>query len=75
MGYERERQTAMDNSMDIVEIGKTFQNTHGDSGNDLDLDRTNFFVDGFKGAAIHELHADADVGIGEVGAVTLDYEA
>jgi len=65
----------MDDSMDIVEISKTFQNTHGDSGNDLYLDRTNLFVDGFKGAAVHELHADGDVGIGEVGAVALDYEA
>jgi len=57
--------------MDIVEVGKAFQDTHSHSGNDFDLDRTYFFVDGFKGTAVHELHADADVGIGEVGAVAL----
>ena len=62
----------MDDSMNIIEISESFQNTHSYSGNDLDGDRAHFFVDGLEGATVHVFHADADVRISEVRTITFD---
>lgn len=62
----------MDDSMNIIEISESFQNTHSYSGNDLDGNRAHFFVDGLEGATVHVFHADADVRIGEVRTITFD---
>ena len=64
--------TAMDDAMDIIEICQSFKHSQGDLADDVDINGSNLFVDTIERALVHGLHADADVGVGEVGTVEGD---
>ena len=71
-GVEKEYSTSVNYLMNIVEISQAFQDAPGNHCDDVDVDGTKFFVDAIEGTLIHELHADADIGVGNERAVEGD---
>ena len=59
----------MDDAVDIIKICQAFQHSQSDLANDVDVDGANLLVDTVKRSLVHVFHADADVGIGEEGAI------
>ena len=57
--------TSMDNSVNIIEIHQSFQYRMSHHADDINVNRSNAFVDHIKGAFIHKLHADTDIRFGE----------
>ena len=53
----------MNDPVDVVEVGKPLEHRMCDPSDNLNVNRTDFFVNPIKGTLVHELHADADVGI------------
>ena len=59
----------MDNAMHVVEISQSFKHSNGDLPHDLDVNGADFLVYPVERALVHEFHADADIGLGEIRAV------
>ena len=62
----------MDNPVYIVQIGKTFEHSERYLAHNIDINRTDLLVDAVKRPLVHELHTDADVGVGDEGAIKGD---
>jgi hypothetical protein len=56
--------TSVDDAMDVIEINQALQHCVSDPGDDIDWDGPLPLVYSIQGSLVHELHADADVGIG-----------
>jgi hypothetical protein len=61
--------TSMDDLVYVVEVEQALQYGSCHNAHNLNVDGSNLLVDRIKGAFIRVLHADADVGVGEIGAV------
>ena len=59
----------MDDTVNVVEVSESFEHGMGDLGNDLYVDWADAFVNPIKGTLIHELHADANIGVRQERAV------
>lgn len=66
------RHTAVNDAVNVVEIGETFEYCMRNLGDDLEVDRADAFIDPIKGTFIHKLHADANVWIRQESAVERD---
>jgi hypothetical protein len=62
----------MDDTMNVVEVSESFEHGVRDFGDDLDIDGTDAFINPIKGTLVHELHADANIGIRQERAVERD---
>ncbi len=49
----------------VVEVGEAFEYSMCNLGDDLDIDWADTFINSIEGALVHELHADANVRIGQ----------
>lgn len=65
--------TSVNDPMYIIKIDQPFENAGRDLSDDVDGNWTSSFVDSVKRALIHELHADANIGIRNESAVEGDY--
>lgn len=61
--------TTVNNAMDIVEVCQAFQDGQRNLPNNINIDWAYFLVDSIQRALVRALHADADIGIREKGAV------
>lgn len=66
------RHTAMNDTMNVVEVSESFEHSERDFGDDLGIDGADAFINPIKGTLVHELHADANVGIRQERAVERD---
>ena len=64
--------TTVDDTVDIVQVGEALKDSERYLPNDIDINGSDLLVDTVEGALIHELHADADVRVGDEGAVERD---
>ena len=64
---KKSRLTSVNDAMDIIEISQPFKNSQGDLSDNIDINWTNLLVDAIQRTFVHELHTDADVGIGKKG--------
>ena len=62
----------MNDTMNVVEVSESFEHGMRDFGDDLDIDGADAFINPIKGTLVHELHADANVGIRQERAVERD---
>ena len=67
-----EKRTTVDDTVDVVQIREALEHGESDLGDHLDVDGADLFVYAVERALVHELHADADVGVGEERAVEGD---
>lgn len=58
--------------MNVVEVSESFEHGVRDSGNNLNIDGTDAFINPIKGTLVHELHADANIRIRQERAVEGD---
>jgi hypothetical protein len=59
----------VNDAVNIIEISESLEHGMRNPGDNLDVDRTNALIDPIKGTLVHELHADANVRIGQERAV------
>lgn len=64
--------TAVNDTMNVVEVSKSLEDGVRDLGDDLNIDGADAFIDPIEGTLVHELHADANVGIRQECAVERD---
>ena len=67
-GMKREL-TAVNDTMDIVEVCQAFQYSQRHMADHINIDGTYLLVDPVQRALVHELHADANIGIGKKRAI------
>jgi len=66
------RHTAVNDTMNVVEVSESFEHGVRNFGDDLDIDGADAFINPIKGTLVHELHTDANVGIRQERAVERD---
>jgi len=64
--------TSVNDPMNIVQVRQPLQHGQCDLPYDIDVNGTNLLVNPVQRSLIHELHADADIGIRDERAVERD---
>ena len=62
----------MNDPMYIIQIRQTLQHSERDQGDHIDIDSSYLLVNAIQRALVHELHTDADVGVGYERAIERD---
>ena len=69
---ENKLRTTMNNPMHIIQIRQALEHRQRDLAHNINLNRANLLVYPVQRALVHELHADADVGVRYERAVERD---
>lgn len=64
--------TTVNNTVNIVEICKAFENSNSNLANDLNINRAMLLVDSVQGALVHVFHANMNMRICDKCAVERD---
>ena len=64
--------TTMDDAMDVVKVCEALQHGESNLAHNANIDRTMLLVDPIEGSLVHELHANADVWVGNEGTIERD---
>lgn len=62
----------MNNPVNIIQIREALKDSERYLAHNIDINRTDLLVDAVKRPLVHELHTDADVGVGDEGAIKGD---